>query len=154
MKSEDPGTPGVPSEEIVIPVAAEELTVETRGVVRARVQVTKRIEARDAVVEVPLIHEALVIERVPVNAFVEAVAPVIRHEDGVLVIPLMEEVTVPEKRLLLREEIRVSRHRSTTTRRQTVALRREVVDVTRDEPDTRQPAHVGVEISTRKEQTS
>ena len=121
--------------EIVIPVVAEELTVETQQVVRGSVRVNKRIESREEVVDAPSTRDEVVVERIAVNAFVEGDAPTVRDEDGVLIIPVIEEVTVSEKRLLIREEVRISRRRTTTNHPQTVVLRREVVDVERDEFD-------------------
>jgi len=139
------------SRELVIPVIAEELTVETHRVDRGRVRVNKRIESHEEVVDTPLVHEEVVVERVPMNTLVEGEAPAIRDEDGVLIIPLVEEVTVVEKRLLLREEVRVSRHRTTTSTPHTVVLRREIVDIQRDEFDSVEPSTVKAERPARKE---
>lgn len=121
--------------QVVIPVIAEELTVETHRVARGRVRVHKRVETRDEVVETPVVHEEIVIDRVPIDRFVDDDRPEVREEDGVLVIPVLEEVLVVEKRLRLREEVRVSTRRTSTTASQTVTLRREVVDVSREELD-------------------
>lgn len=144
-------TPQAASRELVIPVIAEELNVETHRVDRGRVRINKRIESHEEVVDTPLVREEVVVERVPINTLVEGEAPAIRDEDGVLIIPLVEEVTVVEKRLLLREEVRVSRHRTTTSTPQTVVLRREVVDIQRDEFDSVEPSTVPAEKPARKE---
>src|SRR5262245_14911962 len=119
--------------DIVIPVVAEELTLETEQVARSRVRVSKRVESREETVDAPTIRDDVVIKRVPVNKYVEGEVPTVRDENGVLVIPLIEEVTVVEKRLLIREEVHVSRHKTTTSGTETVVLRREVVDVERDD---------------------
>lgn len=124
-----------PADELTIPVVAEELTLETTRVARGRVRVRKRIETREETVDTPVVHEEIVVEHVPVNRLVEDRAPEVREEDGVLIIPLIEELLVVEKRLMVREEIRVSRRRTTTSSPQTVQLRREVVDVEREELD-------------------
>lgn len=123
------------SEEIVIPVIAEELTVETERIVRGTVRVHKRIESREEVVDAPVTHEEIVVERIPINRLIDDIVPNVRDEGDILVIPLIEEVLVVEKRLLLREEVRVSKHRKTENIPQTVILRREVVDIERTEPD-------------------
>jgi stress response protein YsnF len=49
----------------------------------------------------------------------------------VLIIPVVEEILVVEKRLLLREEVRLSKRLTTTSVPQKVTLRREVVDIER-----------------------
>lgn len=119
------------SEDLVIPVVAEELTVETTRVARGAVRVHKRTEAREEVVDTPVVHEEVVVERIPVDRPVEGAAPEPHEEDGALLIPVLEEVVVLETRLMLREIVKISRRRTTTSAPQTVTLRREVVEVER-----------------------
>lgn len=117
---------------VVVPVVVEELSVGTRvvdtGVVRLRKVVHERVE----VVDTALLRETVHVERVAVNRFVEGpVAP--REEDGVWIIPVLEEVLVVEKRLVLREELRVTRRREPMPPApQRVTLRREEVVVERE----------------------
>jgi uncharacterized protein (TIGR02271 family) len=124
-----------PSEELVIPVVAEELIVEKEQVAGGKVRVHKRIETREEVVQTPTFHDEIRILRVPINQYIEGGVPVIREEDGVLVIPVIEEVVVTEKRLLLLEEVRVRKERAERIDTQTVTLRREVVDIERVGPE-------------------
>ncbi len=131
--------------DLVIPVVAEELTVETSRIARGVVRLHKRVETREETVNAPVVREDLIVERVTVNALVEGAPPEPREEDGVLIVPVLEEVTVVEKRLILREEVRVSRRRSTTTASQAVTLRREVVEVERVESDPPPTAAKGVD---------
>jgi uncharacterized protein (TIGR02271 family) len=124
----------VADESLVIPVVAEEITVEKRRVARGTVRVHTRVETRQEVVDEPLLHEEVVIEHVPVNTLVEGEAPTPHDEDGVFVIPILEEVLVVQKRLLLKEEVRITRRRTTIRKPQQVTLRREVVEVERVAP--------------------
>src|SRR5262245_3385384 len=119
--------------DIVVTIVAEALTVDAAQAARSRVRVSMRVESHEEVVEAPSVRDEVVITRVPVNKYVEGEVPTVRDENGVLVIPLIEEVTVVEKRLLIREEVHVSRHKTTTSGTETVVLRREVVDVERDD---------------------
>ena len=80
------------SAEVMIPVVAEELIVEKEQVVRGKVRVHKRIETREEVVNTPTFREAIRVVRVPMNTYIEDVVPEVREEDGVLVIPIIEEV--------------------------------------------------------------
>jgi uncharacterized protein (TIGR02271 family) len=121
--------------EVVIPVVAEELSVDKSRVARGVVRVNKRIETRDETVNVPLVHEDVIVEHINVNQIVEGQAPQARQEGDVLIIPVLEEVAVVETRLMLREEVRVSRRRSTTNTPQVVTLRREVADIERVDAD-------------------
>jgi uncharacterized protein (TIGR02271 family) len=126
--------------EFVIPVVAEEFEVETRRVARGTVHVNKRVETREEVVNIPVVNEEVVVEHVPVNAVVEGKPPEVRHEGDVMIIPVLEEVVVTEKRLMLREVVRVTKKRVTTQTEQTVSLRREVVDVERVAAEDAAPA--------------
>jgi uncharacterized protein (TIGR02271 family) len=121
-------------EPLVVPVVAEELTVEKRQVTRGTVRIHTRVETREEVVDEPLLHEEIAVERVPINALVEGEAPMPHYEDEVFVIPILEEVLVVQKRLLLKEEVRVTRRSTTISKPQQVTLRREVVEIERIAP--------------------
>ena len=111
----------------------EQLRVETRtretGRVRARV-VTDTVEEP---VEAAGWRETVDVERVPVDRVVQAVEPP-REEAGVTVIPVYEEVLVVEKRLVLREEVRLVTRREPTPGPGSILLRRQRVDVERLPP--------------------
>lgn len=126
-------------EQLVIPVVAEEATIRREEVVRGVVRIHKRVETHEETLAAALTSEGVTVERVPVNALVAGDAPQMREEDGVLIIPVLEEVLVVEKRLLLREEVRVTRQVTTTSSPQTVTLRREIVEVERAAPDALPP---------------
>lgn len=115
-----------------IPLAAETITVDKRLVTRGRVVVHKRVVTHDAVVDEPLEQEQVEVTRVPVNKLVEAAEPP-RTEGDTTVIPLYEEVLVVEKRLVLTEELHVSKRRSEYRKPQEVALRREEAVVERQD---------------------
>jgi len=69
------------------------------------------------------------IERTPMARHVEAM-PAIREEGDTVVIPIVEEVLVVERRLFLKEEVRVRRVRSTEIHQETVTLRHHEAVVT------------------------
>jgi len=116
----------------VIPVVEERAVI--RKQIRKKSEVTVHIIPRERreTVRIPLTEEHVDVQRVPVNQFVEG--PVaIREEGNVTIIPVMEEVLVVEKRLMLREEVHVVRRKTTTEQQQEVTLRREEVEVLRSE---------------------
>ena len=119
----------------VVPVVEEELTVGKREVETGRVRVTKLVHEEQRVVDQPVATEEVVVERVPVNRVVQGPVEV-RHEGDTTIIPLLEEVLVVEKRLMLREEVRITKRRTETRRPQNVTLRKEDVKVERVQPDT------------------
>ena len=62
--------------------------------------------------------------RVPVNEPVTTV-PEIRTEDGVTIVPIVEEILVVEKRLILKEELRIEQEVSQQTVELPISLRKE-----------------------------
>ena len=118
---------------IVVPVVAEELAMGKRQVESGRVRITKQVREEQQTVDQPLFTEQAVVERVPVNRIVDGPVEV-RHEGETMIVPLLEEVLVVEKRLMLREEVRVTTRRTETHQPQTVTLRKEDVKVERVGP--------------------
>jgi uncharacterized protein (TIGR02271 family) len=114
-------------DQLVVPVLAEELQVGRESVVTGGVRVHKRVVERTEVVDQPIQSEEVEVERIPINQIVET-APAVRYEGDVIVVPLVEEVVVTEKRLMLREEVRIRRHKFETRKPQEVILRREQVE--------------------------
>ena len=114
--------------EIVVPLIAEEISIGKRTVETGGVRVHKTVREDVQTISEPIIREHIEVERVPVNKYVEA-APGIRYEGEIMIVPVLEEVTVTEKRLLLREEIRLVKRREEIANTQQVTLRREEISV-------------------------
>lgn len=91
-----------------LPVVEEKVTVGKR--VREIGQVVVYVEpgVKHEVVDVSLLDQDVQVERVEVNRQVEAASPP-RQEGDVTIVPVYEEVLVVEKRLMLKEEIRIAR---------------------------------------------
>jgi stress response protein YsnF len=72
------------------------------------------------------------VERVPINAFVAdgATLPGVRYEGDTMIIPVVREVVV--KRMLVVEELHVTKHEVPTQESHTVVLRQESVQVHRE----------------------
>lgn len=116
--------------EVVVPVVAEELKVGKRTVETGRVRVTKRVREHEEVIDQPLLKTNVVVQRVPVNQYVEK-APTVRQEGETLIVPLVEEVIVVEKRLILREELRITKQQVEARNPQRVTVRRDEVQIDR-----------------------
>src|SRR4051794_5027066 len=108
----------------------ERLEVGKRAVERGRVVVGTRVDTREEVAEVDLTREEVGVERVPVGRPVGAPPPV-REEDGVLIVPVLEERLVVTTELVLVEEIRITRRSRTGHVREPVTLRSERAEVER-----------------------
>ena len=113
-----------------IELVEEQLEIGKREVERGRVVVRTRVEERDEVAEIELQQEDVSVERVPRGVPVEAL-PAVREEDGVLIIPVVEEQLVVTTRLILKEEIRITRQSRTELVREPVRLRSERADIER-----------------------
>jgi len=114
----------------VIPVIEESAVVTKRVVDRGGVRITKLVHEREETIDEPLWQERVTVERVQVNQPV-AHAPTVRRDGDTLIIPILEEVVVVEKRLVLKEELRVTMQRVSRRQPQSVTLRREEVVVER-----------------------
>lgn len=118
-----------PSEMVeVIPVVEETLRVEKREYESGRVLVHKTVTERDEVAEVLLRQQDLIVERVPVGRAVSE-APQTRQDGDTLIVPILEEVLVVEKRLFLKEELHIRKHSSERIEQHKVRLRTEHVEI-------------------------
>lgn len=116
--------------EHVVPLAREELEVQKRAVETGRLRVRKTVHSREELVEEPLTHDEITVERVPVNREIDA-PPQPRYERDALVIPVIEEVLVTRKQLVLKEEIYIRRRSVEAMHQERVTLRSEDVEIER-----------------------
>ena len=121
-------------EPLVIPVIQEQVTFDKQVIETGQVRIAKHIVEHDEVVDVPLYREEVNVQRVPVNQYVEA-APQIRQEGDVMIIPVIQEQIFYQKRLLLVEELRVTKKIVEEHLPQAVTLLREEVEITRVAPN-------------------
>jgi uncharacterized protein (TIGR02271 family) len=127
---------GEPS--LVLPVLAEALEVQTRRVETGRVRIHTTVQARQVLVDEPLLREEVVIEHVPINRVVEGPIPM-RSEGDTMIVSVLEEVLVVETRLLLTEELRITRRRTETHQPMPVTRRREDVTIERVDRERNEP---------------
>ncbi len=124
--------------EIVVPLIAEEINIGKRVVETGGMRVHKTVREDVQTINEPILREHIEVERVPLNQYVET-APAIRYEGEVMIVPVLEEVVVTEKRLLLREEIRLVKRREEIANVQEVTLRREEINVEEFEAENPDP---------------
>jgi stress response protein YsnF len=115
----------------VVPLHEEAMDVSHQTLTTGRVRIKTVTSTRDEHVnEMVTTHEAQV-ERVPIGRFID-LAPPIREDGDVTIISLVEEVIVIERRLFLREEVRIRRVSITKLHQETVALRRQDAVIQRE----------------------
>jgi stress response protein YsnF len=129
-----------PPGEGVIPLAEETAAVSKRAVETGRVRVALATDTETVVARETLRGRRVEVERVPVGrTLAEGEArPESREEGDTLVVPVLEEVAVVVKRLVLREEVRLRFVHTEAPLEQEVAVRRQRATVERLPPDAEQ----------------
>lgn len=115
----------------------ERARVGKRQVEGERVRVTTRTEVLEEHVRETLRSDEVEVLRVPVNRTLEPgeAAPAVRTEGNLTIVPVLEEIVVVEKRLLLKEEVHILRDATSETVEVPVALRKQRAVVERTGPD-------------------
>lgn len=115
-------------ERLTIPLHEELLEPHIRSVETGRVRIHKRVETQPVEMTVETSREEVTIERIPVDHTVD-VMPEPWQDGDTLVIPVVEEVLVTEVRLVVREEVRITRRRISEQVPVQATVRREIVDI-------------------------
>jgi len=127
-----------PGDVTVFPLVQETLNVSKRDVVTGRVRVRTVTDLGEERIRQELSGQHVEAERVPIDALVErnAAPPEPRTEGNLTIVPILEEVLVVEKRLLLKEELRITRHATTELMDVAVPLRKQRAEIERLKDDT------------------
>jgi uncharacterized protein (TIGR02271 family) len=118
------------ADDLVVPLHTEELSVTRRRVTGDTVRVSTATREREQLIDEELTHHRVEIERVVIDRVVDAVPPV-REEGDVTIVPIVEEVVVIERRLVLKEEVHMRRVRVIARHRETVTVREQEAVITR-----------------------
>ena len=124
--------------EEVIPLVEETATIGKRDVLTGRVRVQTVTDTVEELARADVQRETVEVTRVSIDRMIET-APEIRTEGDVTIVPVVEEVLVVEKRLLLKEELHIRRRIETETVEVPVALRKQRAIVEREGPDNSIP---------------
>jgi uncharacterized protein (TIGR02271 family) len=110
--------------EVVIPIVEERLIPSKRAVELGELRIHKHVDEVEESVREAVTRDDLIVERIQVNQPLDS--PVASRQDGEwTVFPIMREVLVVKKQLMLVEEVRV--------KTQQIAEEQEVVEITRHE---------------------
>ena len=107
-----------------LPLAKEELTISKCETAGETIRVSVSTSRVDRQVELTRTAEHISIETVDIGREV-AEAPSVRTVGNVTIIPIVEEELVVTKRLILKQEIHLTRTQTETVRVETVPLRTE-----------------------------
>lgn len=109
---------------------AEELEVRKEAVETGRLRVSKQTRTREAFIDEALVSEQAEVERIPVGRQIFEM-PSVRQEGETTIIPIVEEVLHTERRLMLKEEVKITRRRKTEQFQDRVPLRYQEAVITR-----------------------
>jgi uncharacterized protein (TIGR02271 family) len=120
------------SESTRLPVLEEQLQVGIRKEETGKVRVIKKVHEENLIVSGPAYNEDLQIERVPLHQYVDA-PPQVRHEGDTMIIPVVKEEVIVQTRLVLVEEVRITKRHSESTVEKPVTLRKEEIIIEKPE---------------------
>jgi len=124
-----------------VPVYEETLRVEKTVREADRLLIKTSVQERTEYVDLDLRIGDALIERVPINEIVET-APAVREEGDTIIVPILEEIFVVEKRLVLKEEIHIRRQEVVQHVHEPIRLRSEEVSLER--PPVTDPTNTSV----------
>ena len=128
-----PGTPTATDHDLATArCLAEELSVDRERVETGRVRVEVWTDEHDEVIELPLTPapEHVEAEGIAIGREVESIPPT-RQEGDTVIVPVVEEVVVVRRKLVLKEEVYLKLIRTTEQHRERVTLRRQLAVVER-----------------------
>jgi len=125
-------------DEVVIPLVEEHVRTSKREVETGRVRVRTRLEEHRELLRGELAREEVDVRRVPRNQEIERV-PEVRQDGDTTIVPVVEEVLVVEKRLILVEEIHLTRRRVVAPYEEEIVLARQQAEIERDDGGTPTP---------------
>jgi stress response protein YsnF len=109
----------------------ERLEVKKRTVTTGKVRVVTHTETVEEVARAVLNGEEADVQTIELDQPIVGPVPQIRTEGDVIIVPVLEEIMVVEKRLVLKREIRITRRRTSETVEIPVSLRKQRVKVER-----------------------
>ena len=138
--------------EVVVPVVEETARIDKHVVEHGRVRVSTRTKTVEDVLRENLRGNAVGVTRVAIGRTLSEgeVAPRTRTEGGVTIIPVLEEVLVVEKRLVLKEEVHIRETSTVQDVEVPITLRRQHAVIERVSPE----GHVTEQHAETSEETN
>jgi uncharacterized protein (TIGR02271 family) len=116
-----------------VPLVEEQLSVAKRHVTTGKVRVRSIVDNVEEVARATLETEQVEVTRVSVGKEITA-TPAVRTEGDVVIVPVVEEILVLEKRLVLKEELHIRHYARKENVEVPVTLRKQRAVVERENP--------------------
>ncbi|AVV39909.1 YsnF/AvaK domain-containing protein [Pantoea vagans] len=130
MNNQPPEKPGSEGSEQVLSLAEETVEVSKQRVIDGHVRVTRQVTEHQQQIALMLRQQTADIQRIPKSERLTEM-PAIREENGVLIIPIVEEEVEIVRHLVLKEEWHIRTVVSEVETEQIVSLRRQQAHLTR-----------------------
>ncbi|QRR03263.1 YsnF/AvaK domain-containing protein [Dyadobacter sandarakinus] len=124
------------SESLKLPVIEEKLVVGSQLVETGKVTITKEVVEEEVSVNGLISSEEVLVERREINQYVEYAPEPIRQEGNVTIISVVKEVLVVEKKLMLVEELHITKRETQEEKTFSQTLKKEIINVSRENPGT------------------
>jgi uncharacterized protein (TIGR02271 family) len=115
-------------EKAIISIHEEKMHLSKEVVEKRKITIHKKVNTETVSHDVPLLHDHVQIEHIPVNKEVTEI-PKIRETGNVTIIPIIEEVAVITKKIMLVKEIHITKEQIETLEHIETALRSESVTI-------------------------
>src|SRR5687768_9429276 len=103
------GEPNSRKRTTTIPVVEEQIVIDKKTIETGSVFVRKEVQEREVTIDTTLVHDNVSVERVPVNQQIDTIPPAVRYEGDTMIVSVVQEELVIQKRLILVEEIRITK---------------------------------------------
>lgn len=117
-------------DDLIIQRVEESMTIDKRRVLSGRVRISTKTQLEDKIAKTTLSFERVEVTRHAIDCEIDA-APQVRMEGDTTVIPVVKEIAVMVKKLVLVEEIRIRRVTMDENVEIPVSLRKQQVTVER-----------------------
>lgn len=131
----------VREDDVAVPIAEEELAVDKQRTEAGRVHVNRDVEEEEQSIDVPVTHEEVVVEHVPVAGRGDISDDAFTDRD--IDIPVMGEEVQTEKRAVVKDELHLHKRAVTENQRVSDTVRKERVNVEGEDDQGRMPLDGG-----------
>jgi len=114
-----------------IPIIQEQVQINKEVVESGSVRISKSVHEVEEMYNIPISYEEHEVKRVTLNQYVDTAPPAIRYEGDTMIIPILREEVVVQKRIVLVEEVHVTKRQVEKTVQQPVTLLKEELNVER-----------------------
>ncbi len=120
-------------EEIIIPVLEEEIHISKEVIESGKVRIIKTINEEKSTLEVPIKHTEVHVERKAKNEYVDINHQSIRYEGDTMIVSVLKEVVVVQKKTLLVEELHITKLQKQEIHKEDLILKSEHISIERQD---------------------